>query len=226
MSNTSPAVSSESGGSSSQGVLLSSSIAQSLGETSRAFFVPGTPRFPAARASLESLPNPLFGQSVPLPPTNRPLFCQCDRRGGERCAFCWAWEPSESHSIPTVWSGATSLATSMASFGSGLFPSGQRLLWLQPERVCMNGSFIVAIKREIPQELWQGLEVKLKSKVNDMQFVLKPDGVRKGKKIALTLTDKISDGDYDVTVGFASIAIPGVLTLEVVEQRPDTGCSA
>ena len=208
---------------------LEQSFTQSLSQPNRAFFVPRTPRA-AARAGID-LPNPLFGQPVvPSASVNRPVFCQCDRRAGERCAFCWAWEPSETQSIPTLWSGATSIQTSglsMALSGT-LWPVGQRVLWLNPERVSSgNRSFIISLKREVAQELWGGLEVCLCSKTSLKVETVKPDGVKKGKKIVCKIPEDFPIGDYDVSVVFGSMCIPGVLALEVTtyEQRPDTGSS-
>lgn len=201
--------------------VLEQSLIQSMIQPARAFFVPGTPRAPAARAAMADLPNPLFGQPVvPSVAANRPVFCQCDRRAGERCAFCWAWEPSDTHSIPTVWSAATSFQTSSISSATkqhGVWSVGQRLLWLEPERVS-SGTFVIAFKKEIPQEMWQGLKIQLNGSIQ-----LDPSGVRKGKKIAVKLPEDITPGDYDVTVAFGSTCVPGVLALEVTEPRADTG---
>jgi len=209
-----------------------SNLEEALKQQSRAFFVPCTPRLPSAIPVL-NVPNPLLGETLisSLTSQTRPAFCNCDRQAGERCAFCWAWEPSETHSIPTVWSAATSMHTSIvAGSNNSVLPLGQRVLWLKPERVpCHGGTVVISLKREVSQDLWNSVEVRLRSKTEFKVVSLKPDGVRKGKRIAIKVPE-LSVGDYDVSVHVGATDIPGVLVLEVSkeeveEQRPDTGCS-
>ena len=194
-----------------------SNLEESLQHQTRAFFVPEPPRFPSAVASID-VPNPLLGESDVRQVNSqaRPAFCQCNRQAGERCAFCWAWEPSETHSIPTVWSAATSMHTSVAANSSNhVLAQGQRVLWLQPEQITSSGgTVVIAVKREIPQELWTGLEVRMRSQSEYKVTTLKPEGVRKGKKIALKVP-QLPAGDYDVSVHVGATDIPGVLALEV-----------
>ncbi|KAF4696293.1 hypothetical protein FOZ60_001416 [Perkinsus olseni] len=244
-----------------------------------AFFVPNAPQVPHSLAAQTNVTNPMSalardgpGSLEPSKPSG-PLaamptsFCTCDRAAGEKCTFCWAWEPSEAgSSMPSVWSQATSRLTSGAlssgvyskiSLSSGVTISGN---WLQGrcnrgrlseafnsgmqcENVFQVSSGLWGSRKEIPQDMWNALEIVFRrhdrrpTTRNSPQLgtarppdspqaipagfvkTFKPEGIRKGKKLAVKIRGDFPPGDYDVSVCFAGRMLHGTLPIEVVERK-------
>jgi hypothetical protein len=150
--------------------------------------------------------------NAPKPPNAVPgsfdrteKFCECDKRKGQRCAFCWAWEPSDS--LMSAWSNATSKTNQN---GSAI----QRVLGLKPDRCRPGENIIVTLREEILQEHWQILEISLTQ--NDHEHKIKPSGIQKGKRIAFRLPPEFPAGDYDLVVQQGELKFPGRLVLEVL----------
>jgi hypothetical protein len=176
-----------------------------LQSRSIAFFVPNPPKPPPAQPSSHLPP---LGTDM----SDRAAFCQCDKRAGERCPFCWAWEPSESQSLPrSAWSNATS----RSALTSAPWTAGQRVLWASPERAHPASIVVVALKREVPQELWDTLELRLSSSET---ISLRPHGVRRGRRVAVSLPADLPLGDYDLSVHYGAAVLPGRLALEIIEK--------
>ncbi|KAF4679761.1 hypothetical protein FOZ63_007596 [Perkinsus olseni] len=237
-----------------------------------AFFVPNAPQVPHSLAAQTNVTNPMStlardgpGSLEPSKPSG-PLaamptsFCTCDRAAGEKCTFCWAWEPSEAgSSMPSVWSQATSRLTSGAlssgvyskiSLSSGVTISGnwlqgQRIHYVKPDCIPSKGgaTVVVGLKKEIPQDMWNALEIVFRrhdrrpTTRNSPQLgtarppdspqaipagfvkTFKPEGIRKGKKLAVKIRGDFPPGDYDVSVCFAGRMLHGTLPIEVVEKK-------
>jgi hypothetical protein len=77
---------------------------------------------------------------------------------------------------------------------------------------------VLAVKRQVPQENWQTLEVRLRHLSSDLLLTLKPQGVRKGRKIAFSTPEKLAPGEFEVQLACGDLAFPGVLVLEIANS--------
>ncbi|EER05455.1 hypothetical protein Pmar_PMAR011477 [Perkinsus marinus ATCC 50983] len=128
---------------------------------------------------------------------------------------------------------------------SGNWLQGQRIHYVKPDCIPSRGgaTVVVGLKREIPQDMWNALEIVFRrhdrrpSTRNSPQLgtarppdspqaipagfvkTFKPEGIRKGKKLAVKIRGDLPPGDYDVSVCFAGRMLHGTLPIEVVDKK-------
>mmetsp|Transcript_25201 Transcript_25201/g.72267 ORF Transcript_25201/g.72267 Transcript_25201/m.72267 type:complete len:222 (-) Transcript_25201:40-705(-) len=165
-----------------------------------------TPAWPSATAGADC-----FGQ-----PSSEVI-------GGLSQIDSWAWEMgSEAGSMPSAWSKATSRQTGhstarsiSSATGDGLIPGyvdGQRLSTVKPSTVpTSGGKIVVSLRKEVPQGYWDTISVVL---VNlPAQVTLKPEGIKKGKKLCIEVPPGMKPDDYDVRLKFGEKIIQGSIPL-------------
>merc|ERR1712232_980824 len=153
--------------------------------------------------------------------------------GGLSQIDTWAWEMgSEAGSVPSAWSKATSRHTGHSSVsrvssaaGDGLIPGmvdGQRLSSVKPSKVSKDGGkIVVSLKKEVPQGYWDTLAVVLVNLPD--QVVLKPTGIKKGRKLCVQVPANMDPEDYDVRLKFGDKMIHGAIPLSVRRGCCDNG---
>eukprot|EP00397_Hematodinium_sp_SG-2012_P019689 GEMP01020245.1.p1 GENE.GEMP01020245.1~~GEMP01020245.1.p1 ORF type:complete len:380 (-),score=70.51 GEMP01020245.1:1460-2599(-) len=183
-----------------------------------------TPAYPA--------PHPLSG----IPGMHQPMvgpqgstsFCSCNKRKGESCTFCWAWDLRSETSAPSLWS--ASAASTRISMRSQKPPSGhyvigenvdaciegQRLLYVRPQSLTTTGGKVyIELIRTIPQPLYSEIEVLLVAGKQGT-VTLKPEAIKKGKKLCVMIPSGLAEEqDYDVRVKFAGKTLHGSFPLEI-----------
>ncbi|KAF4700341.1 hypothetical protein FOZ63_001174 [Perkinsus olseni] len=100
---------------------------------------------------------------------------------------------------------------------------------------------VVGVKKEIPQDMWNALEIVFRrhdrrpTTRNSPQLgtarppdspqavpagfvkTFKPEGIRKGKKLAAKIRGNLPPGDYDLSVCFGGRMLHGSLPIEVID---------
>jgi len=129
--------------------------------------------------------------------------------------FGWSWEcGSEVGSVPSIWSKAS---TAKSQQSTGFSGDGQRLIFIKPQEVKTEkgGTVVIGLKKEIPEQYWNHVEILLVGGVGEAQIRLKPSGIRKGKKLCIKVPPNLECRDYDVRVVFAGKILHGAIPLAV-----------
>lgn len=186
-----------------------------------------TPAIDSQRAipGLPGMHQPLAGAEGPT------SFCSCNKRKGESCTFCWAWDMRSETSAASLWSASVaSTARSLRSQpgqgpGSGQYviggdvdacTVGQRLLYVRPQALTTTGGKVyIELKWTIPQTLYSEIEVLLVAGKQGT-VTLKPEAIKKGKKLCVVIPKGLAEEqDYDVRVKFAGKTLHGSFPLEI-----------
>lgn len=134
----------------------------------------------------------------------------------------WAWEMGSEASRPSAWSKPSTLHSSVSRIsnatGDGLIPGlvdGQRLSTVKPSSVSSKkgGKVVVTMRKEVPQGYWNEVGILLVN--GPLQEKLKPEGIKKGKKLCVQVPAGLEPGDYDVRLCFKDKVIHGAIPLSV-----------
>ncbi|CAD7951484.1 unnamed protein product [Amoebophrya sp. A120] len=94
---------------------------------------------------------------------------------------------------------------------------GQRLLYIKPQEVptATGGTVVIGLRKEIPEQWWNQVEILLVGGSSGTQLTLKPSGIKKGKKLCIKVPPALECRDYDVRVVFAGKILHGAIPLAV-----------
>jgi len=188
-----------------------------------------TPMIEMQRPQLNA-PGLLQSMSGPAGSTN---FCICNKRKGETCTFCWAWDLRSEKSAPSLWSASNASTAHRSRSGqpSGHYViggdvdaciEGQRLLYVRPQSLTTTGGKVyIELIRTIPQPLYGEIEVLLVAGKQGT-VTLKPEAIKKGKKLCVVIPSGLAEEqDYDVRVKFAGKTLHGSFPLEIRAAESD-----